>query len=275
VTFNVRIVWQFEKWPWPMVHVSDNEQVNLLQELMRYVFIRNVLFLTSMHKRLRLFTVLLHSQPIINVPLPPIVENPYGVHDHDVLSGRGAFVNGHVGNERFRCLAIERKPLFDAGNYTDKRALATEMVNIIRNLNPPGRFLKRINNSDPFIASSDHDSLSIHATRLDGEWEELSDERAIHKACQVMRDLNRPDRAPEKKTNSRKRKNQDFISLNVKVESGETISHDVGIDVSEESMLGSEDTLAKALEETIPVTVDHQLVDVEEIPQLDLMRVSV
>ena len=29
---------------------------------------------------------------------------------------------------------------------------------------------------------------------LDGTWEELSDEKAIHKACQVMRDIDRPDR---------------------------------------------------------------------------------
>jgi hypothetical protein len=34
-------------------------------------------------------------------------------------SCQGAFVNGHGGNERFQCLAIERKPLFDAGNYTE------------------------------------------------------------------------------------------------------------------------------------------------------------
>jgi tRNA(Ser,Leu) C12 N-acetylase TAN1 len=41
----------------------------------------------------------------------------------------------------------------------------------------------------------------------------------------------KPDRAPKKKTFCQKRKNQDFISLNVKVDSGETIRHDVGIDV--------------------------------------------
>jgi hypothetical protein len=29
---------------------------------------------------------------------------------------------------------------------------------------------------------------------LDGTWEELNDEKAIHKACQVMRDIDRPDR---------------------------------------------------------------------------------
>jgi hypothetical protein len=29
---------------------------------------------------------------------------------------------------------------------------------------------------------------------IDGVWEQLSDDKAIHKACQVMRDINRPDR---------------------------------------------------------------------------------
>jgi hypothetical protein len=195
------------------------------------------------------------------------------VHDHDVLSGRGAFVNGHVGNERFRCLAIERKPLFDAGNYTEKRALATEMVNIIRGLNPPGRFLKRINNNDALSNSSEHDSSSLQSTRLDSEWEELSDERAIHKACQVMRDLNRPDRAPEKKTNSRKKKN--FVSLIDKSDVGETISQTVGIDATQDAILESEGTLTKVLGETNPVSDNHKIGDVEEKPQLDLMRVSV
>ena len=59
------------------------------------------------------------------VPVAPLVENPFGVHEHDVLSGRGAFVNGHVGNARLRELALARKIQFDGGNYTEKRALAT------------------------------------------------------------------------------------------------------------------------------------------------------
>mmetsp|Transcript_1959 Transcript_1959/g.5197 ORF Transcript_1959/g.5197 Transcript_1959/m.5197 type:complete len:999 (-) Transcript_1959:966-3962(-) len=68
--------------------------------------------------------------------------NPFGVHAHDVLSGRGAYVNGHVGNARLRSLALERKARFDTGNYTEKRLLAAEIVAHIRALNPPGRFLK-------------------------------------------------------------------------------------------------------------------------------------
>jgi hypothetical protein len=61
-------------------------------------------------------------QPVPTGPLEPIIENPFGVHDHDILSGRGAFVNGHIGNHRLRTLALERKIQFDGGNYTEKRA---------------------------------------------------------------------------------------------------------------------------------------------------------
>jgi hypothetical protein len=144
--------------------------------------------------------------------LPPIVENPYGVHDHDVLSGRGAFVNGHIGNERFRQLAIERKDRFDAGNYADKRALATEIVGIIRSLDPPGRFLKRATGNSNRPEETAHDEgWSMYTRGLDGEWEELSDDKAVHKACQVMRDLHRPDRAAERKSYSRRTKNHEMV----------------------------------------------------------------
>ena len=74
---------------------------------------------------------------------------------------------------------------FDAGSYTEKRALATEIVQIIRSLTPPGRFLKKVTKKE------DADAANVIEG---GEWEELSDDKAIHKACQVMRDIDRPDR---------------------------------------------------------------------------------
>ncbi|KAL3905810.1 MAG: hypothetical protein SGARI_004283 [Bacillariaceae sp.] len=119
----------------------------------------------------------------------PIIENPFGVHDHDVLCGRGAYVNGHTGNARLRKLATERKAAFDKGNFTDKRTLATEVVQAIRGLNPPGRFLKKANTGKD-AKSGDEPTAEL----VDGMWEELTDEKAIHKACQVMRDIARPDR---------------------------------------------------------------------------------
>jgi hypothetical protein len=135
------------------------------------------------------------------------VENPFGVNDHDVLSGRGAFVNGHIGNARFRELCTERKPQFDEGTYSEKRNLATEVVSIIHSLTPPGRFLKRIKEG----------SETEYASTMPG-WEELSDDKAIHKACQVMRDIARPDRQGDRK----RKPKDDSLKIKFKEEEEET-----------------------------------------------------
>jgi hypothetical protein len=128
-------------------------------------------------------------QPMPTLPLAPIIENPFGVHDHDVLCGRGAFVNGHTGNGRLRDLALARKRQFDAGNYAEKRSMAQEVVQYIRSLDPPGRFLRRVQNTAPKATKDVDDNWILPPRGLDGTWEELNDEKAIHKACQVSRRL--------------------------------------------------------------------------------------
>lgn len=138
-------------------------------------------------------------------PVGPIIENPFGVHDHDILCGRGAFVNGHVGNQRLRTLALERKAAFDAGNYTEKRSLAGEIVQIIKGLEPAGRFLKRGPATPAKAEKKEDESWVVPPKGTSGEWEELSDEKAIHKACQVMRDIDRPDRKDREERRAKKK----------------------------------------------------------------------
>jgi hypothetical protein len=92
--------------------------------------------------------------------------------EEDVLSGRGASVNAHGGNKKFRALCFARKPEFEAGNHAAKRRIATEIVAV--STNTSGKFLKK---------------------KIDkGPWYEMTNEQAILKACQVMRDYKRPDR---------------------------------------------------------------------------------
>ena len=43
---------------------------------------------------------------------------------------------------------------------------------------------------------------------IDGMWEELSDDKAIHKACQVMRDIARPDRKYREERKEERLKNK-------------------------------------------------------------------
>ena len=92
-------------------------------------------------------------------------------------------MNGHHGNKYLRELAMTRKCEFDVGNFTEKRKLATEIVTIIKQLQPPGRFLTLA--KKPSTKSDAED---------DTGWEEVGLDKAIMKACQVMRDIDRPDR---------------------------------------------------------------------------------
>jgi hypothetical protein len=82
----------------------------------------------------------------------------------DVLSGRGASVNAHKGNKKFRALCFARKPEFEAGNHAAKRRIATEIVNATFD-HGNARFLKKKNDKGP--------------------WYEMTKEQAILKACQV------------------------------------------------------------------------------------------
>lgn len=91
----------------------------------------------------------------------------------DVLSGRGASVNAHPGNKKFRALCFARKPEFEAGNHAAKRRVATEIVTTTFD-GGKARFLKKKGEKGP--------------------WYEMTKEQAILKACQVMRDYKRPDR---------------------------------------------------------------------------------
>jgi hypothetical protein len=86
--------------------------------------------------------------------------------ENDVIAGRGAAVNLNKGNQKFRALCFKRKAEFDAGSHAAKRRIATEIVN--QTFAAKGRFLKR----------------KVEK----GAWHELNTEKAILKACQVMRE---------------------------------------------------------------------------------------
>lgn len=205
------------------------------------------------------------STPMLDIPVPsgplePIIENPFGVHDHDILCGRGAFVNGHIGNQRLRKLALERKTAFDAGNYTEKRSLASEIVTIIKALDPPGRFLKRASKKNDDGGVQDGDESKEEDTKdQEGEWEELSDEKSIHKACQVMRDIDRPDRKDREERRAKKKqklmetktdkepevKEEDAMEEKKEEKKEETISETTAV---EEAVAATEAALDKALD---------------------------
>ncbi|KAL7575927.1 hypothetical protein ACA910_000726 [Epithemia clementina (nom. ined.)] len=89
-------------------------------------------------------------------------------HDHDVLSGRGNFVNYHAGNEHFRSLVRKHKVAYVACPKQQKGKFSRMIVEEIRARNPPGRFLKQ----DP-------------VTKL---WHDIGEKKALDKTRQALRE---------------------------------------------------------------------------------------
>jgi hypothetical protein len=94
-----------------------------------------------------------------------MIETP---HDHDVLSGRGNFVNYHTGNEHFRALVRKHKVAYVACPKPQKGKFSQMIVDEIKQRDPPGRFLKQ-------------DSK----TKL---WYDIGEKKALDKTRQALRE---------------------------------------------------------------------------------------
>lgn len=89
-------------------------------------------------------------------------------HENDVLMGRGGKNNQHVGNEKLRELARAECENYRKSSKKGKSYISRKLVSQVREMNPPGRFLKR--------------------DQLTATWEDVGDEIAREKASQVLRD---------------------------------------------------------------------------------------
>mmetsp|Transcript_12531 Transcript_12531/g.23515 ORF Transcript_12531/g.23515 Transcript_12531/m.23515 type:complete len:552 (+) Transcript_12531:734-2389(+) len=89
-------------------------------------------------------------------------------HKNDVLLGRGGNNNKHVGNEMLRLMARSLAPEYCKATKKQKSNMSRELVHRIRNLSPPGRFLRKCAHSD--------------------EWEDAGDAVAREKVSQALRD---------------------------------------------------------------------------------------
>jgi hypothetical protein len=152
---------------------------------------------------------------------PPPDDLVIGYHENDVLSGRGATINAHPGNVRFRKMCVSRKSEFDIATNSHKRLIATTVVEEIFKLDPPGRFLERVDDAtasafeqqylSSFDGEVDIDKIMTGSSQQYfktmgyttknktfmkplGPWKHFSVEQAIQKACGVIRDHKRPDK---------------------------------------------------------------------------------
>ena len=104
------------------------------------------------------------------------------VTDNDVLCGRGNYLQGHFGNERFRTLTSLRHDAdFDTYSVDQKKAVALEIIDHIASLKPPGRFMKRPSGKNKLRGT-------------EGPWIELTPKECLKKVCQALRDCHRQGR---------------------------------------------------------------------------------
>lgn len=92
---------------------------------------------------------------------------------NDVLCGRGGNINSHRGNEQFRSFVEKRKRVYLTARFKrEKRLIASSIVNEIRAMDPPGRFLAR------------KGSMKDNS----GYWYDIGDEKARDKTSQALRE---------------------------------------------------------------------------------------
>lgn len=94
--------------------------------------------------------------------------SPIMPHVNDVLLGRGGNNNKHVGNAQLRKLARARVRVYSEASKKDKSRISRDLVIHVRNMSPPGRFLKR--------------------NAFNEDWEDVGDDIAREKASQALRD---------------------------------------------------------------------------------------
>ena len=110
------------------------------------------------------------AQPRPKLHVPPRGIGPVAdPNQNDVLCGRGGRINAHEGNVQFRDIVQSHKKVYLAKTTKklEKAHIAARIVEQIRSMNPPGRFLKE----DP-----------------DGMWFDIGDAKAIKKAGQALRE---------------------------------------------------------------------------------------
>lgn len=118
-------------------------------------------------------TTVLKTEDVADEELKQKVEDDamatFEPHENDVLCGRGGSINNHAGNERYRLCVNQKKRVYLTARFKrEKRLIAASIVQSIRSLNPPGRFLQR--------------------NAKTGVWHDIGDIKARDKSSQALRE---------------------------------------------------------------------------------------
>lgn len=106
-------------------------------------------------------------------------------HDNDVLFGRGFTISAHAGNRYLRCIVQDKKQAFLTAKKKEKRQIARRIVDEIKKLDPPGRFLIEDPNSSS-AGSDDNEGIR------DKAWLLVETEKAVDKVMHRLRERDKP-----------------------------------------------------------------------------------
>jgi hypothetical protein len=102
--------------------------------------------------------------------------DPANVSATDVIMGRTGGGTHHPGNEFYRRLCWESQEEYRRAMRQTKKGVGRKIVNVIRGLRPPGRFLEPV--------STTQEGLVLYR--------EIPREHVVEKVCQTVRDQRRP-----------------------------------------------------------------------------------
>lgn len=98
------------------------------------------------------------------------------LRDSDIVCGRGAPTNFHIGNSRFRELVLDYNKSYFVAKRSEKPRIAMKVLDVLSSRG--ARFVRRIKGGS---------SASSH-------WEEVAHKIAYEKVCQALRDAGGPSR---------------------------------------------------------------------------------
>lgn len=139
----------------------------------------------------------------------PIIQQP---GENDILCGRGGGTNAHIGNIKFRKLVAAHKLRYLAAAKSDKPNVARDVVKEWRSMDPPGRFLAKMDMKQMILANLitvedvKNEQLQLQQQQQQGGsgsgdgkkskkeqkvyWYDVGDKKAREKASQCLRERN-------------------------------------------------------------------------------------
>lgn len=116
---------------------------------------------------------------------------------NDILLGRGGGTNSHSGNVKFRKLVAAHKLRYLAATKADKPSVARDVVREWRSMDPPGRFLAKVDGSS--TEDDDNTNYNNNSSGIDdgdrggnniAVWYDVGEKKAREKASQCLRERN-------------------------------------------------------------------------------------